>query len=185
MGRVGAGVTLAQVKANVKLNELQAPDGTVALNSQKLSGLAAGTAQNDSMRKGQAEVALADLVAAVCSETEADGKITSHAGAVDPHADRAYADGITKKIATGSYVGNTSARQITVGFKCSCFIIGFSGVGRGWTVIPSHALFHHEASAYHAEHTASVYLHASDGLYLTGADANGQDDTHYYLAISE
>lgn len=41
-------------------------------------------------------IALAQLAAAVCSETEAgtiaDGKITTHSGAVDPHADRAYTD---------------------------------------------------------------------------------------------
>lgn len=84
MGRVGA-MTLQKIKDNVKLNELQAPDGAVAMNSQKLTGLAAGSAQNDSMRKGQAEVVLADLEAAVCSETEADGKITTHKGDASAH----------------------------------------------------------------------------------------------------
>lgn len=39
-----------------------------------------------------AVIALAQLDTLVCSETEADGKITTHSGAVDPHADRVYTD---------------------------------------------------------------------------------------------
>lgn len=48
MGRVG-GMTLQKIKDNIKLNELQAPDGAVAMNSQKITGMAAAVAQHDAI----------------------------------------------------------------------------------------------------------------------------------------
>lgn len=48
MGRVGA-MTLQEIKDTIKLNELQAPDGAVAMNSQKITGMAAAVAQGDAI----------------------------------------------------------------------------------------------------------------------------------------
>ena len=113
--------------------------------------------------------------------------IATHAGEVDPHGDRAYADGIVKTIATGSYGGNdTGGRQITTGFKCSLVIIARTGA-YGWTLIPSNSIEHKPVSAYHADLTGTIALHASDGFTL-GNDlhgANKSGDTFYWWAISE
>lgn len=47
-------LTLAAIKAAIKLNELQPPDGPVAMNTQKITGLAAPTVAGDALRKGTA-----------------------------------------------------------------------------------------------------------------------------------
>jgi len=78
MGRV-SGVTLAQVKAGVKLNELQAPDGAVAMNSQKITGLAAATVAGDAI------VADANVRAPDSSKLEGSNKAT-----VQDHTPKAH-----------------------------------------------------------------------------------------------
>lgn len=131
-------------------------------------------------------IALAQLVAAVCSETEADNKITSHAGDVDPHADRAYADGIIKQIASGSYTGNETPRQVTVGFKCSLVIISSGDTPNTVNILIPNMSIRGSDSPSIGANLASAWLHASDGIGLSGStSANKSGETYYYWAISE
>lgn len=90
-----------------------------------------------------------------------------------------------KTIATGTYTGNETGRQVAVGFKCSMVIvlgeyskvIGVLVPNAGLTCLTSGA------------ETTTADLHATDGFSLT-ASANPQDlnensDPYYYWAISE
>lgn len=54
-------------------------DKDIDMDGKKLTGLGAGAAKDDSVRKGEAEILLADLESAVCSEAEAAALIAAHA----------------------------------------------------------------------------------------------------------
>lgn len=121
----------------------------------------------------------------VCSETEADGKITTHAGVSDAH----HTPPSTRTVATGSYTGNETARQITTGFKCSLVIVHTSSGTTGdesSVLIPNITIGHTEATSKHETRTAQISLHASDGFSLSNSPvANDNGVTYYYWAISE
>lgn len=93
-----------------------------------------------------------------------------------------------KEIATGTYTGNETARQITVGFKCSQVTIetitGAAGTKKLiFALIPNRTIMV-EAAAENA--FTKAWLHASDGFELsTNPDPNGSSGTYYYWAISE
>uniref|UniRef100_A0A6M3LG04 Tail protein n=1 Tax=viral metagenome TaxID=1070528 RepID=A0A6M3LG04_9ZZZZ len=90
-------------------------------------------------------------------------------------------------VATGSYTGNVTARQIATGFKCSMVVIqttnGAIGDETG-ILIPSMTI--HHSGANHTDSTANGYLHATNGFSLsTSAYFNNNASTYYYWAISE
>lgn len=147
-------------------------------------------------------IALADLVAAVCSEAEADGKITTHgtgakhrwtlnkllkgAGAGANPTEIDVPSG--KSIATGNYTGNDGEdRQITTGFIPSLVIIITLAAGRLGILIPNATLAGDQTNE-PADDTAAHYMHASDGFVVskTGTrNLNADTVVHYYFAISE
>lgn len=95
-----------------------------------------------------------------------------------------------RTVATGSYVGNETARDISVGFKCSMVIVQSIASGTGGDVkasffaIPSLSL--EQESSYTIDVTAYLSLHASDGFTLsTSKVTNKTGSTYYYWAISE
>ena len=129
---------------------------------------------------------LADLVAAVCSETEADGKITTHKGDASAHH-------IKTTVVTGNYTGTggVAARQITTGMKCSLVIImaGTDQVNRQCDVIPGYSVGHkYTTSPGHVGLASNVYLHASNGFVVGQGSTeamNVADVIYRYWAISE
>ena len=126
---------------------------------------------------------LSVLDSAVCSETEADGKITAHAGVAGAHH-------APKKTATGGYTGNgADDRQITTGFKCSCVIIQNTDKANSRAVIiPNMALIDGSATD-NKEETAKHYFHATDGFVVSctwsDVDLNFNGSEYYFWAISE
>jgi len=91
-----------------------------------------------------------------------------------------------KSIATGSYTGNgTTARQITVGFKCSLVIITRVDTLRQWFIQANSTIFHDTNSPYHVDHSAHASLHATDGFVVEDTYCNYDTQTYYYWAISD
>lgn len=93
-----------------------------------------------------------------------------------------------RTIATGSYTGNETERQITTGFKCSMVIIltdeGFDGTQEHIVItIPNFTLYQSEGVTASTEH---VSLHASDGFNVSDSRIyNDIGSTFYYWAIEE
>ncbi|MBA7648129.1 hypothetical protein ES703_55911 [subsurface metagenome] len=101
-------ISLQDVKDNVKLNELQAPDGAVAMGSQKITGMAAAVAQGDAIA--------ADANVRAPNATQLQGKTpgaasgiaTLSAGSVVEQDPKAHAIGGTKH--TSSTLANLSSK---------------------------------------------------------------------------
>lgn len=108
---------------------------------------------------------------AVCSKTEAAN----------------IAAAAAKKIASGDYTGNETARQITVGFICRLVIIqttdGVDGDEMG-IAIPNMTI---RTKTNHVGALPTfVTLHASDGFSISlDKQFNNTGSTYYYWAIEE
>jgi len=123
------------------------------------------------------------------TEATLDNLETQYDEAVAAIAIHAALANVHHGIATGSYVGNETARQVTTGFKCSMVIItSFDGQNapEQWVAIPNATLVHYQAAAKHADDTVRAFLHATDGFSLDNTvAANKTGSTYYYWAISE
>lgn len=136
------GISLQDVKDNVKLNELQAPDGAVAMNSQKITGLAAAAAQSDAIAAdanvrapnatqlqgkipsnaanqipvldGSADLPLANLDPSVCSETELATAVSNHAGVAAAHHTKTPADTVATIVSDVLRNSNDGAKSSNV-----------------------------------------------------------------------
>lgn len=91
-------------------------------------------------------------------------------------------------VATGSYTGNQTARQITTGFKCSIVLVQTTDGQNGdevFFLFPA-SLTNRIYSVSVEDRTADIYLHATDGFSLANTQtANKTASTYYYWAISE
>lgn len=106
---------------------------------------------------------------------------------VAAHAAIPAAHHTLKTIATGSYTGNQTARQITTGFKYSLVIVlssdGLSG-NEGAFLIPGISIKDQGNSL--ASMISNASLHATDGFETDlSATLNKTGATYYYWAISE
>lgn len=93
------------------------------------------------------------------------------------------ADGDGATVATGSYAGNDTERQITTGFQCSLVIFLCLSPEQVFILVPSATISHYDGSM--SDRTAYIYLHATDGFYFTREYGNTTGRTYYYWAISE
>lgn len=109
------------------------------------------------------------------------GAISTHEGLPNIH----HAPTTGRMIVTGNYTGNQVARQITTGFKCSYVTLQNRANSRLYILVPSACMYIVGGSANFMDKTAAIYLHASDGFYLTGVDGNLNSTEYYWWAISE
>ncbi len=91
-----------------------------------------------------------------------------------------------KEIAEGSYIGDETARDISVGFKCSLVIILDSATYHSIAfVIPDESTSITNVAHYGDE----LVLHATDGFTLESGselfNMNVSGSVYYYWAISE
>lgn len=91
-------------------------------------------------------------------------------------------------IKTGTYTGDgTAARQISVGFKCSCVWIATLTTPQRAFIIPSITVTDTNA-AHNTDDTTDIHLHATDGFVVSDlgtVNLNFSTEPYYYWAIGE
>ena len=148
----------------------------IDMDSNDINNVAAPDAAGDPLIKGTRHL-IAEM------PTLTTGKIWKGVGGVPAEADEAGG----KSIASGTYTGNETARQIAVGFKCSLVHIqsteGYQG-DQETVLIPNMTIIIVPTGV--VERASDVSLHATDGFSLTNTTyANQNTKVYYYWAISE
>jgi len=92
------------------------------------------------------------------------------------------------KVATGSYTGNATARNIATGFACSLVIITnatdlYAGIWINSTAGGAYSCLGATAGNGAINWDASTRLHATDGFTLSTVIGNVNTVTYYYTAI--